>query len=565
MSKKNYLKVLALAATVAVPVMIANGASAGEYLAGDFHQHSLYTDGGHPFMEMMAKNNNYLQWWANSEHGGERNRDGNGNYWDDPAVYPVNPIMGDVETSGGHQEMWRWQSLRDYVYPDIEAAREMYPDKTIINGVEQNVPGHEHCSTAIHQYDGSASAISEFEYRFDRSDDDTSRDGESSLVDTLELGNVLSKTNNNKDDALLGIKWMQAMKDAGIGDAWVIPAHVERAWSYLIEDFRAWQDAGPDVAFGFEGAPGHQTSGDRGFGRSSLGGGTYGGTGFFVSQVGGMWDALSAEGRKFFNFASSDDHWHWSMGGSDFWPGEYQKTYTYIDTDAADQIQAVFDGNRSGNSWNVQGDLIDELQFTAKNKNKTAMMGQTLTVKAGDQVQIKIKVHDPAGTNFCPLNMDNPSLAQVGISQPLNMPVLDHIDVIAGTITGNVPMTNPDDIVATDYETDASVIETFDRHGGIDKDGYMTYVLNVKPENSMFIRLRGTNMPAGVPFETDIEGNPLADYEANDNIYGSMDPEMLEEKLFDDVVITTNNKLDEVAEAYADVWFYSNPIYIEVK
>ena len=565
MSKKNYLKVLALAATVAVPVMIANGASAGEYLAGDFHQHSLYTDGGHPFMEMMAKNNNYLQWWANSEHGGERNRDGNGNYWDDPAVYPVNPIMGDVETSGGHQEMWRWQSLRDYVYPDIEAAREMYPDKTIINGVEQNVPGHEHCSTAIHQYDGSASAISEFEYRFDRSDDDTSRDGESSLVDTLELGNVLSKTNNNKDDALLGIKWMQAMKDAGIGDAWVIPAHVERAWSYLIEDFRAWQDAGPDVAFGFEGAPGHQTSGDRGFGRSSLGGGTYGGTGFFVSQVGGMWDALSAEGRKFFNFASSDDHWHWSMGGSDFWPGEYQKTYTYIDTDAADQIQAVFDGNRSGNSWNVQGDLIDELQFTAKNKNQTAMMGQTLTVKAGDQVQIKIKVHDPAGTNFCPLNMDNPSLAQVGISQPLNMPVLDHIDVIAGTITGNVPMTNPDDIVATDYETDASVIETFDRHGGIDKDGYMTYVLNVKPENSMFIRLRGTNMPAGVPFETDIEGNPLADYEANDNIYGSMDPEILEEKLFDDVVITTNNKLDEVAEAYADVWFYSNPIYIEVK
>lgn len=81
----------------------------------------------------------------------------------------------------------------------------------------------------------------------------------------------------------------------------------------------------------------------------------------------------------------------------------------------------------------------------------------------------------------------------------------------------------------------------------------------------MFIRLRGTNMPAGVPFETDIEGNPLADYEANDNIYGSMDPEILEEKLFDDVVITTNNKLDEVAEAYADVWFYSNPIYIEVK
>ena len=51
-----------------------------------------------------------------------------------------------------------------------------YPDKIIINGLEQNVPGYEHCSTAIHQYDGKATAIGEFEYRFDRSDKNTSRD-----------------------------------------------------------------------------------------------------------------------------------------------------------------------------------------------------------------------------------------------------------------------------------------------------------------------------------------------------------------------------------------------------
>jgi len=548
--------------------------NAGEYLPGDFHQHSLYTDGSHTFATMMEQNNNYLQWWANSEHGGERNRDGEGNYWDDPAVYPVNPILGDYETSGGHQEMWRWQSLRDYVYPDIQAAREAYPDKVIINGLEQNVPGHEHCSTAIHQYDGTATAISEFEYRFDRSDDDTSRDGEPSLLDTPELGNMLYKTNDTKDDALLGVKWMQTMKDAGVGDAWVVPAHVERAWSYLIEDFRNWMDAGPDVAVGFEGAPGHQTSGDRGFSRGSLGGGTYGGTGFFVAKVGGLWDALGAEGRKFFNFASSDDHYHWSMGGSDFWPGEYQKNYTYIDTRTGDKVQAVFDGVRSGNSWNVQGDLIDELQFTAKSKRQSAMMGQTLKVKAGDMVTIKIKVHDPAGANFCPLDMDNPSLAQIGIAQPLNMPELDHIDLIAADITGNVPTTDvagdteeeiKASIVATDYGTNAAVVTTFDRHGGESKNGYMTYVYKFKADRSMFVRLRGTNLPAGVPYETDEMGNPLADSEANDYIYAIMDAEELERKLFEDVNITTNSKLDEVAEAYADLWFYSNPIYIEVQ
>ena len=38
MIKKNYLKVLALAATVAVPMIVTNTAYAGEYLAGDFHQ-----------------------------------------------------------------------------------------------------------------------------------------------------------------------------------------------------------------------------------------------------------------------------------------------------------------------------------------------------------------------------------------------------------------------------------------------------------------------------------------------------------------------------------------------
>ena len=569
-SFKKKCKTVACAAAMSAALLFtgANGAMAeGQYLPGDFHQHTLYTDGSHTFTEMMKQNNNYLQWWANSEHGGSRNRDGNGKYWDDTEVYPVNPIEGDVAFSGGHQVMWRWQSLMDFVYSDINDASENYPDKTIISGLEWNVPGHEHCSTAIHQ-DNTATAISEFEYRFDRSDKDTSRDGMGSLVNTPELGNVLSKTNGDKNDAILAVKWMQALKDQGIGDAWVVPAHVERAWSYLIEDFRAWQDAGPDVAIGFEGAPGHQTSGDRGFSRSSLGGGTYGGTGFFVATVGGLWDALAAENRKFFNFASSDCHNHWSVGGSDFWPGEYQKNYTYIDTDAPDKVQAVFDGVHSGNSWNVQGDLIDELYFTAKSKNQTAMMGQRLEVKAGKSVQIKIKVHDPSGPNFCPLDMDNPSLAQIGISQPLSMPVLDHIDLIAGSITGNAPMTNTDDVVATDYETDAAVVATFDRNGGLDKNGYMTYVMNIKPKNSMFIRLRGTNLPAGVPYETDENGNPLADSLASDNIYSIMDAGVLEDRLsvdfippFDDF---TNSKLDEVAEAYADLWFYSNPIYIEV-
>ncbi|MDF1551587.1 MAG: hypothetical protein P1P84_00930 [Deferrisomatales bacterium] len=548
-------------ALVAAGVLAATAALAGEYLAGDFHQHSLYTDGSNKFNMMMARNNVYLDWWANSEHGGESNRDGNGRYWDEYAE-----ILGDVEMSGGHQEMWRWQSLRDYVFPDILEARNLYTDKIIINGLEWNVPGHEHTSTAIHQLgeDGNAvaTAISEFEYRFDKSDDDTSRDGEIGL-----LGDALSKTNDTKDDAIAGVAFMQALVDAGIADAWVVPAHIERAHSFFIEDFRNWMDYGPDVAIGFEGAPGHQTSGDRGFGRSSLGGGTYGGTGWYVSQVGGLWDALAAEGRKFFNFASSDDHGNWSQGGSDFWPGEYQKNYTFVDTSAADPIKAVFEGVKSGNSWNVQGDLIDELRFTVSTRDASATMGETLEVEEGDKVTIRITVRDPKGRNNCPLDMDNPSLAQIGISQPLSKPELDHVDLIAGSITGNVPLTDFSDManqsyVDTDYGTDAAVVATFDHYSG---EPRMTYVYKFRAEKDMFFRVRGTNLPAGVPYETDDMGNPLADSEANDNLYASMDPAELQAHLFDDVVFTTNSKLDEVAEAYADLWFYSNPVYLKVK
>ncbi len=536
----------------------------GQYLPGDLHQHTLYTDGRVPFAEVMAQNADHgLAWWANSEHGGYRNRDGNGNYWDDPEIYQVNPILGDIKYSGDHQAMWRWQSLRDFVYPDIQNARSTFPDKSIISGFEWNPPGHEHSSVSIYQNTDVANAISEFEYRFDAYDSDTSRNGENSLLPGFQDG-MLTKTNVDQDDSILAVEWMQELVESGHAKAWIIPTHIERKWKYSIEDFRNWMDAGPDVAIGFEGAPGHQAGGDRGFGRSSLGGGTYGGTGFFVSQIGGLWDGLLAEGRRFFNFASSDFHMHWSVGGSDFYPGEYQKIYTFVDTSKRDRLEAIFDGNRSGNVWTVQGDLVDELEFTASNTQNNASMGQTLLVTAGDTVTIRIKAHDPVGPNNCPLDINNPSLELIDSQQALNMPELHHIDLIASTITGNVPMTNPEDVVATDYGTDAAVIDTLYSEGNVDADGYMTFEVEIPVEESMYVRLRGTNLPASVPNETDEAGNPLPDTLANDYLYTELNPDELASHLLEGITVTTNSKLDEVAEAYADLWFYSNPIFIHV-
>ena len=58
------------------------------------------------------------------------------------------------------------------------------------------------------------------------------------------------------------------------------------------------------------------------------------------------------------------------------------------------------------------------------------------SVRPGADIVVAIVVRDPAGTNYSPYTFANPSLAQVGINQPLNTPVLDHIDVIRGMVTG---------------------------------------------------------------------------------------------------------------------------------
>ena len=145
------------------------GKAVAKWLSGDFHQHTLYTDGSTAFDFAMRQSDTFgLDWWANSEHGGERNRNGEGAFWD--ALIPPPTILGAFELSGGHREMWRWQSLRDFAFSDVVRNRGLYPDKRIFSGLEWNVPGHEHCSTAVVARD--ASAISAFEYQFDNSDDD---------------------------------------------------------------------------------------------------------------------------------------------------------------------------------------------------------------------------------------------------------------------------------------------------------------------------------------------------------------------------------------------------------
>jgi hypothetical protein len=515
----------------------------GKWMSGDFHQHTLYTDGSDTFDQVTARNVEFgLDWWANSEHGGSGKRDGNGTLW---VKRPEVAILG--WAAGNPRQMWRWQSLRDFVHPDVLAARAMYPGKRIVSGLEWNVPGHEHCSTAI--ITGDPGAISAFEYQSDAVDIDFSREGESTPYGILRKRNgrtgyaqgptgiaTSAKTFSEQHaDAVAGCAWLQEQYDKGrIEEAWAVWAHPERQgqWhpdtprGYNIEHFRDFHNAAPDICFGFEGVPGHQAATDRGgFGDRAFGG-TYGGAGYYTATVGGLWDALLGEGRRFFTFASSDYHRHHTAGGSGFSPGEYHKTWVYVldlDSDGDYSLAEIAKALRSGNSFHAMGDLINSLEFSASYAGDKAAMGQKLVISPGKKGPMKI------GIEF-----SSPAFNANG-----DTPVVRHVALIAGRITGRIDQADPN--YANPTNPTARVIAAFspaDWKKGEDGRNVIVHTID-DLEADTYFRLRFTNQAPDTPGETDAHGNPLADSLA-----------------------TALLGLDGAQEAWADLWAYSNPIFV---
>ena len=201
----------------------ASAYASEKWMTGDFHQHTYYTDGSYPMNDLtapgmiathavadpaslyrkgvMAQGFRFgLDFQANSEHGGIRNRDGFGNAWN---AYIPSPVVGDG-ASPTQTNMWRWQSLirtsdiPGYTGPSYMGAydwilgiRTNYPKKLVMTGMEWNPPGHEHSSSGIVAAD--ATPIAEFEYRFDRSD----TDGTTTSVTGAAMGWTGKRQNNS--------------------------------------------------------------------------------------------------------------------------------------------------------------------------------------------------------------------------------------------------------------------------------------------------------------------------------------------------------------------------------
>ncbi len=577
------------------------------YVAGDMHNHTTCTDGTVATSYLLNRAlgsgttngipNFNLDWFTHGNHGGSGNRDcrfsdtsanlpGNTTtYWTDTLGQTIQDVTitalkGDVPNPPPPRAaMYRWQSIREVEYPIIIAKSKQFK-KVAIEGLESIVPGHEHSDTAVinGQFPvagvGNADRMSEFEFRFDRADTDT--------LGPVDASNNPVWTGKSFDNngtaghakAVQGVTWLQANAPL---TAYYVPTHSERAGpfsptasaGYNIEHFRDFNNAGPTVAFGIE-SPGHFAESNHSYTAASSGGATYGGGGLYTAKVGGLWDGMLGEGRNFFIFISSDWHQRGIFGArdrastADFFPGEY--TRLYVPNQSAFRAQSVLDGMRSGNSFAVNGQLINQnFAFTASANGVTRTMGQTLEVRPGDTVTVEMRMVVPASNNS-PYSFSNPLLKQVGVFQPIDKPALDHVDLITGDITGVIAPTDAHyampNTTETVYNPSARIAETFNKNnstatplpnGNLRMEFTTTMVAGSAP---FYVRARGTNIPPATPNVTDSQGNPLADTNI-DNVV--CDDPACPAHL---PIIDGTRRVDFDVEAWSNLWFYANPIFI---
>lgn len=350
----------------------------------------------------------------------------------------------------------------ELAYPDLLKSRRLVPDVLQFWGMELDAPAMDHHTLMIPRRDNEAQLLYDLESRFAKNDPfpaDPSRDSESKMVEFLNYAkNLTAKP--------LVIAHHAARSATGLG-----------VWGQdTPHEFRNNQDAAPDVYVGFEGAPGHQAGPLNGGARGGYGSyPTHGGYDQMTAIVGGLWDSLLGEGRKWWITATSDSHVHWTRGGSDFWPGEYSKTYVNARQDYAD----VMDGLRTGRIFVTTGDLVTGLDISAANGRQVATVGQQLTVtdRRSNDVTVEIR--------FRPLNGENANG---------DRPEVNRVDLIVGEITGPVSdrdaATNPSTKVVARYGK-----KDFRRVGG---EFVVRHTLRDVTASS-YLRVRGTGTDEAEP------------------------------------------------------------------
>jgi hypothetical protein len=375
---------------------------------------------------------------------------------------------------------------RDMAYPELLKSRKEVPEVIQFYGMELNSPGADHSSLIIPFTDDEQQVLFKLEHDFDKYE-----------VFPVDV------SRNVEDKMLAALEVMAALPSPPV----VIAHHPSRSapayGEYGLDDpaeFRRWNDTAPNVAIGMEGAPGHQAmalAGDdvkKYFASTktptNLPRGAYsryptlGGFDQMTARVGGFWDSMLGEGRRWWITSNSDFHRHYSENGIDFYPGEYSKTFVYAKKNHAAILAAL----RSGQVFVATGDLVSEADVTISYKKAEASMGGELVVDKGRDVQIEIRVRDPDGQNN---NGSNP--------------VVSRIDLIVG----NVGARSTD--LSINSNSSTRVLQRFTAKDWQKTGEFLTMRKTLTISESMYLRVRGTNTNELEPTEDPGGENPWDD------------------------------------------------------
>jgi len=383
---------------------------------------------------------------------------------------------------------------RDEAYPELLKSRRETAGLLQFFGMELDTPAAEHSSVIVPHTPAERDALFGIEKGYNRREpwpDDAAWNTEARMVEALKhMGGLASPP--------VVIANHPSRTATGVGAYGLVSP----------SELRNWNDAAPQVAVGMEGAPGHQAAPLKADGSPNPAGrrGVYlrtptmGGFDQMTARLGGFWDSMLGEGRRWWVTSTSDSHRHYAEGGNDFWPGEYSKTYVK----AARTYDDVLDGLRNGRVFVTLGDLVSEADVTVRSADgrRRAETGGRLKVARGSDVTVVIRLRDPAGANF---GGRRPDVARV--------------DLIRSEITGPV----------ADRKTDSNPRARVEKRFGPSdwvRDGEVisiAYTIRNITEPT-YVRVRGTN---GKELE------PAPDT-------GGEDP-------------------------WSDLWFYANPVFIEVE
>lgn len=488
------------------------------WLSGDHHIHTQYSPDAQYRVSDQVRHasQNALDWMVITDHG-----------------------------SGAHAKLGV-----DKVNPDIKAARKDFPDTLVFQGLEWNIPAAEHGTVFVAPGPNEVAVLKQFENTYDGT-----------------VTNTSDNTPANEALAISGLAYLtQAIRQRQIPDALMLANHPSRKGIDSPHEIRNWRDTAPGVAVGFEGAPGHQAAGIKAPGPGSARGyydfspspasfagyplesyRTWGGFDFMTSTVGGLWDSLLAEGKPWWITANSDSHkaytdWSknpvdnnvdapWDSAGDtfnnfgrfgdpiyaggiqtsygDFWPGYYSRTHV---GSSGFSYRDVMLGIRAGRIFVSHGGLIAGLDMRAKTRGsegRGTALGGKLQVRDGGTVVLTIKIRLADGPNFAQF-----------------LPKLNRVDLIAGDILG--PVTDRDSFTTPNTK----VVKSWDTSTA-DGSVTLTYTFS-NVDRPFYVRLRGTDGNRSAPGYLGAAVDPAG---PAIDVVGDADP-------------------------WADLWFYSNPIFI---